>query len=327
MAGVERTSVSGGLPVKFSGGVRPLEVEGRPSVAGGVSAALPVTTTAPDYFRVVGADVIAGRDFTADDRATTRPVAIVNERFAALHWPGEPAVGKRLRTVDREGPGAWRVVVGVVSNIMGADALRQQFKPLVYVPLQQEPPARAAFFLARTHGPANRIAPIVRAELQAMDPDVRLDDLDTLQSTFAFDRDFMDADHSELGKYSKAAPVFAAVALLLAATGLVAVIAHSVAQRTREIGVRMAIGAAPRDIRRMVVGEGLRPVALGIAAGLSAAMAVNRLFESQLVGVSAYDPVVMVAAPVILVMTALAACRIPIRRALRVDPAVALRHE
>jgi predicted permease len=327
VAGVERTSLSAGLPVKFSGAARQLEVERQLSTAAEGPPTFSVTTTAPGYFGVVGASVIAGRDFTADDRETTRAVAIVNERFAALHWPRESAVGKRLRTVDRDGPGAWRVVVGVVSNIMDADALRQQFKPLVYLPLRQDPPARAAFFLARTSGAAEPIAAAARAALQDLDAGVGLDYFGTLESTFAFDRDFMDAEHSELGKYSKAAPAFAAVALLLAAVGLVAVLAHSVAQRTREIGVRMAIGAAPRDIRRMVVGESLQPVALGLATGLVAAAAVNRVFASQLVGVSPSDPAVMVAAAALLVITALGACRIPVRRALRVDPAVALRHE
>jgi putative ABC transport system permease protein len=327
LAGIERTSLSGGLPVKFAGGARQLEVEGPGSAAGVEPAVFSVTTTAPDYFDVVGARVIAGRDFTPDDHGTTQPVAIVNERFAALHWPGMSAVGKRLRSVDRDGPVPWRVVVGVVSNIMGADALRQQFKPLVYVPLKQDPPARTAFFLARTSRQAEPIVAGARTALQAMDADVAQDYFGTLESTFAFDRDFMDAEHSELGKYSKAAPTFAAVALLLAATGLVAVVTHSVAQRTREIGVRVAFGAAPRDIRRMVVVEGLRPVALGVAIGVAAAAAVNRVLESQLVGVSPSDPTTMVAAAFILVITGLGACRIPVRRALRVDPTVALRHE
>jgi predicted permease len=327
VTGIDRPSLSGGLPVKFPGGLRQLEVESRPAAPGDGPAVVSVTTTAPDYFHVVGANVIAGRDFTADDRASTTPVAIVNERFAALHWPGRSPIGRRLRTVDREGPGPWRAVVGVVSNIMSADPLRQQFKPLVYLPLQQEPPARAAFFLARTDGAPDRVAAAVRAELQGLDADVTLEHFDTLQGTFGFDRDFMDAEHSELGKYSKAAPVFAVVALLLAATGLVGVITHSVAQRTREIGVRIAIGAAPRDIQRMILVEGLRPVALGLAAGVSAALAVNRVFQSQLVGVSPSDPLVMIAAPAVLMVTALVACRIPVRRALGVDPGVALRHE
>lgn len=325
--GIERTSLSGGLPVKFSGGSRQVEGEGLTPAVESDPALFAVTTTSPGYFAVLGARVAAGRDFTAHDDTTTQPVAIVNERFASQHWPGTSAIGRRVRTVGRDGPGVWRVVVGVVSNIMDADPLRQQFKPLVYLPLRQEPLPRTAFFLVRSTHLAAPLAPDVRNTLQALDANVELDYFNTLERTFSFDRDFMDAEHSELGKYSRVAPVFAGVALLLAAAGLVAVIAHSVAQRTREIGVRVAIGAAPRDIRRMVASEGLRPVMVGVTLGLAAATAVNRVFASQLVGVAPDDPTVLGAVAAMLVVTALAACRIPIRRALRVDPSIALRHE
>jgi putative ABC transport system permease protein len=229
-----------------------------------------------------------------------------------------------LRTIDGDAPGPWRVVVGVVSNIMNADSLRQQFKPLLYFPMQQEPPTRTAFFLARTTFPA---ATEVRTAIASLDGDVRLDYFDTLGDLFAFDRDNMDAGHSELGKYSKAAPVFAIVALLLATIGLVAVIAHSVSQRTREIGVRLAIGASSRDIAMLIVSEGMRPVAAGLILGIAAALAVNRILQSQLVAVSPYDASVLIAVSVLLVAVAMAACRIPARRALRVDPAIALRSE
>jgi len=326
VAGIERQSVSGGLPVKFAGAVQPLEIEGQTSSPGDGPSSIFVTA-APNYFDVLGANVIAGREFTDDDRETATPVAIVNERFASLHWPGESSLGRRIRSINGDRAGTWRVVVGVVANIMNADALRQQFRPLVYVPWRQEPPARTAFFLTRIQGPSDPIAAAIRAEVHALDADVTLDYFDTLERLFAFDRDTMDAEHSELGKYSKAAPVFAIVALLLAATGLVAVIAHSVTQRTREIGVRMAIGAAARDISRMILGEGMRPVAIGLAAGWAAALAVNRILQSQLVGVSPFDPLVLIAAPALLIAVALVACRIPVRRALRIDPAVALRQE
>lgn len=149
----------------------------------------------------------------------------------------------------------------------------------------------------------------------------------TLDAGLAFERDFMDAQHSELGKYATVAPVFAAIALLLAATGLVAVIAHSVGQRTKEIGIRMAVGAMANDISRLILREGLRPVAFGLIVGVAISFAVNRLLQSQLVGVSPYDPLTMAGAPVLLIAVALFACRIPARRAMRVDPVVALRHE
>lgn len=327
LGGVERVALSSTVPVKFGSGSRRVEVEGQPLAADDKRSAMPVATASPGYFDVIGARLLDGRDFTAEDAGKSMPVAVVNERFASLWWPGEPAVGKRLRTIDRDGPGPWVQVIGLVTNVMHSDALRQQFKPHVYVPLAQDPPTRRAFFLLRTTGPADRLMPAVRSEIQAVDGDVELDYFDTLQGTFRYDRDYMDADHSELGKYAALAPVFASLALLLAGTGLVAVIAHSVAQRTREIGVRMAVGAGARDIRRLVLGEGLRPVAVGLVTGLIAALAVNRLLRSQLVGVSPFDPAVLLTTALLLLVVALAACRIPVRRALRVDPAVTLRHE
>lgn len=327
LGGVERVALSNTVPVKFGSGTRRVEVEGQPLAADDRRSATSVATASPGYFDVIGARILDGRDFTQQDVGASAPVAVVNERFAALWWPGEPAVGKRLRALGRDGPGPWVQVVGLVTNVMHSDALRQQFKPHVYVPLAQDPPTRRAFFLLRTAGPADRLAAAVRAEIQAVDGDVELDYVDTLQGTFRYDRDYMDAEHSELGKYATLAPVFAGLALLLAGTGLVAVIAHAVAQRTREIGVRMAVGAGARDIRRLVLAEGLRPVAVGLAAGMLGALAVNRLLRSQLVGVSPFDPLVLVATSVVLVAVAIGACRLPVRRALAVDPAVVLRHD
>ena len=125
-----------------------------------------------------------------------------------------------------------------------------------------------------------------------------------MKAHFAFHRDSMDAEHSELAKQAAVSPVFALIALLLAAIGLYAVIAHSVSQRTKEIGVRMAIGAAAEDIRSMVLRDGMLPVAIGMILGLAASLAVNRILQSQLVGVSPYDPVTMAGSPVVLILVA-----------------------
>jgi putative ABC transport system permease protein len=252
---------------------------------------------------------------------------VVNESFAATFWPGERPLGKRLRATDQRRPGEWRTVVGVVPNILQGDPLRQRFKPVVYVPLRQQPPGRRAWFLVRARVPQDHLAGAVRAEVEKLDPDVLLADLTTLKAHFAFDRDSMDAEHSELAKQAAVAPVFALIAMLLAAVGLYAVIAHSVSQRTREIGVRMAIGAAVEDIRNMVLCDGMLPVAIGMILGLATSLAVNRILQSQLVGVSPHDPVAMAGAPVVLILVALLASLIPARRAMNVDPAVALRHD
>ena len=323
--GVESQSLASTIPVR-SAGLRPFEIEGRPSPPEGDRSAS-FLRAGSNYFTVARAPAVSGREFNDGDAASAMPVAIVNTSFAELFFPGEDPVGKRLRVTDRINPAEWRVVVGVVPNIRQSDPLRQTFKPLVYVPLRQEPPALTSYFLTRTTAPARQFEQGVRAAVQALDPDVALTSFGTLEASFAFDRDFMDADHSELGKHAKVAPVFAAIALLLSAIGLIAVISHSVSQRTKEIGVRMAIGAAATDIRRMVFREGLRPVGAGMVAGLLGAVGANRLLQSQLIGVSPYDPFTIATAAGILAAVALVSCQVPARRALRVDPVVALRHE
>ena len=322
--GIDMVTIASTIPVKFAP-LRTFEIEGQRSSPGD-ERAIGVVRAGSDYFRVVGVPAINGRVFNDADHASALPVAVVNERFAADYWPDEPAIGKRLRWTNRNAYGEWRTIVGVVPNILQGDPLRQEFKPLVYIPFEQEPATRVAFFLVRTAVP-DQVAATIRTNVQQLDPDVLLEDFGTLKASFAFDRDFMDAQHSELGKYAKVAPAFALIALLLSATGLTAVIAHSVSQRTKEIGVRMAIGAAAADIRRLVVREGLSPVVVGMIVGLAASLGINRLLQSQLVGVSPYDPATMTGAPVMLMLAALLACRIPARRAMAVEPVVALKHE
>ena len=323
--GILQESMAATIPVNWVP-QRRFEIEGKPRPP---ESEVPVAflTAGADYFRVMGASAISGRDFNDGDRLASLPVAIVNQSFAARFWPGEEPLGKRLRSMSRNTLGEWRTVVGVVPNIMQGDPLRQQFEPVVYIPFQQEPAPRLAFFLLRTAVPPDHVAQAVRTEVQRLDPDAVLENFETLKASFAFDRDYMDPQHSELGKHATVAPVFALIALLLAAIGLSAVIAHSVTQRTKEIGVRMAIGAAAKDVRRMVLSEGMMPVAIGMIVGLAASLAVNRILQSQLVGVSPYDPVTMTGAPIILVIVALLACQIPVRRAMNIDPIVALRHE
>ncbi|HEY2150044.1 MAG TPA: ABC transporter permease [Vicinamibacterales bacterium] len=325
-AGVEHESIASTIPVKYGGASRAFEIEGRPTSPDG-EGPVGFLRTGSGYFGVVGAAPTSGRDFNDGDRATTVPVAIVNESFVVKFLAGQSPIGMRLREVNRTTPADWRTIVGVAPNVLQNDALRQQFKPLVYIPFQQEAPAARSFFLARTSAPPEQIIEAVRTAIQAVDPDVTLEEFATMKDSFAFARDFMDAEHSELGKHAKVAPVFAVIALLLAAVGLYAVIAYSVSQRTKEIGVRIAIGAASRDIRRLVLREGMRPVALGLIAGFTASLAVNRLLQSQLVGVSPDDPLTLATAPALLIVIALLACQAPCRHALQIDPAVALRHD
>jgi putative ABC transport system permease protein len=334
--GIEDESVANTIPVN-SVNFQRFEIEGRPSTPEREESAQ-FLTAGPDYFRVVGASPIAGRSFDDRDRLAALPVAIVNQSFAVRFWPDEQPLGKRLRATDRNNkPGEWRTVVGIVPNIMQGDPTRQHFYPVIYFPFRQELTVRAmnihgaafngGYFLLRMTRPPDQVAQAVRAEVQKLDTDVILEDFTTLKATFAFRADRMDLEHAEMGKHAAVAPIFALIGLLLAAGGLYAVIAHSVSRRTKEIGIRMAIGAAAEDIRNMVVRDGMAPVGIGMVLGLTASCAVNRILQSQLVGVSAYDAVTMAGAPGILILIALLACWIPARVAMNVDPAVALRQD
>jgi putative ABC transport system permease protein len=323
--GVDDASVSTSVPLR-GGRTQGFEIEGRPAPQHGPQIFAQFLTVGSGYFRVVGAFSIAGRNFDPGDRITAPQAAIVNQSMVEKFWPGEQPLGQRFRIIDRNQAGEWRTVVGVVSNIMEGDPIRQQFKPVVYLPIGQGPPT-GAHFLARTHVLPNRVARAVRATVEGIDPDVTLEEFTPFKAILAFDGDYTDLQHMELGKNAAVAPIFAFVALLLAAIGLYAVIGYSVSQRMQEIGIRVALGAAARDIRRLVFRSGVAPVAFGVTVGLAGSLGVNRVLQSQLVRVSPSDPATITLALAVLLSVAFVACQIPARRATRVDPVVALSHE
>ena len=322
--GVAAVAISNTRPVNVTR-QRRFEIEGRAIDPETVDAA-PVLTAGPDYFSTVGAATLAGREFGAVDGSSMPLTAVINERFAAEYFGGESPIGGRVRFFDGAVPGEWRTIVGVVSNIMQSEPTRQRFAPLVYLPFAQAP-ERGAWFFARVETPSDALTAAVRGAAQTFHPDLTLEELSTLAASFRFIRDRMDLAHAELGKYATVAPIFAAIALLLAAVGLYAVVAYAVGQRVKEIGIRMAVGAADHDIRRLVMRQEMGPVAVGLVVGLGLSFAANRVLASQLVGVSPYDPATLVVTSSLLIGVALLACQIPSRRAMRVDPVVALRND
>jgi putative ABC transport system permease protein len=301
------------LPFEFPGdspGSAQADQLRRPKVA--------ALTISPNYFRTLGAAVLLGREFNAADQASGRPVAIVNERFATKFWPAENALGKSPRLIDGKTPQAWLTVVGVVSNIIENDQTRQTFDPVIYVPYREKPKAAMSVFV-RTRVVPGSLATAFRREVHTLDPDLPI--YGPFPLTERLER-YWDSRF-----YGFLFLIFAAIALLLASIGLYTVIAHSVSERTQEIGIRMAIGATARDIRKLVLMQGVLPLGIGLAIGLAASLAVNRLLKSELVQVSPADPITLVTASAVLVFSATLGCLIPLRRAMRVDPVVALRHE
>jgi putative ABC transport system permease protein len=279
---------------------------------------IPVLIVSPAYFQALGAAVLSGRDFDDSDGISGPPVAIVNERFASSHWPGENPLGKRLRLFDGE-PEDWLTVVGVVSNIVQTDFTRQEFNPLVYLPYREKPEGLMNV-IVRTRVPPSSLATALRHEVQAMDSDLPMFGPFTLAER-------LEANYLSQGVYGGMFLVFAAIALLLASVGLYAVIAHSVKQRTPEIGIRMAMGATARDVLKLVLWQVILPLGSGLIIGLAASFAVNRVLKAELVQISPSDPITLGIASAVLILSAMLGCWIPARRAMLVDPVVALRHQ
>jgi predicted permease len=317
MPGVESVATADTLPSSGSSKL-PYQLAGEPSPDDSNRPKLSMLKISPSYFRTLRAALLSGRDFNDADVASGVPVAIVNQLFVRKFWQGADPVGKRLRLFEGNVPGPWLTVVGVASNIMQNDLNRQRFDPVVYLPYRQKP-GDGAWILVRTRNSSGGLTTAFRREVQALDPDLPL--YGPMLIADRMER-FWDSRF-----YGSLFLIFAAIALLLASIGLYTVVAHSVGQRTQEIGVRMAIGAEARDILALVCRQGLLPVGLGLTVGLAASLAVNRVLASALVQVSPADPVSLAVATGALVAAAILGCLVPARRAMRVDPIAALRHE
>jgi putative ABC transport system permease protein len=317
LPGVETAAVASNLP--FSGWTTfAYELEGspvdlsRPPRIGAIVAS-------PGYFRVMHVNPHRGRRFTEADGVAGAPVVIVNESFAAKFWPGENALGKNLRLIKERSPQQWLTVIGVVPDILQNFRQPLQHDPLMYLPYTEELP-REVFIVSRTHVPPGTLAEAFRRTVQSIDENLPVYDMRTLDDRLAESR----LSVKLLGGMFS---IFASIALLLASVGLYAVMAHAVSQRTQEIGVRMAMGGTRGDILGLVFAQGMRPLALGVAIGLPLAFGVTHALRMGLVGVSPNDPTTYLAVVLILAVTGIVGCAIPARRAIRVDPVVALRNE
>jgi putative ABC transport system permease protein len=272
----------------------------------------------PGYFRALSVRLRAGREFTGADRIGTSNVAIVNETLARLYFDGGDPVGQTL-VLSYMGERQTRQIVGIASDLKQEDPARPA-RPEVLVPFDQQP-WRAAWLLVR---PADvdplRFRNEVQRAIWAVDKDAPASTAATLDQA-------LDQRLSEPRLYSTLLGVFAAVAVALAAIGVYGLMSYSVAQRTHEIGIRLALGAQGRDVLRVVVGEGMTLVLAGLSLGLLAALGATRLLQGLLYGVSASDPATFAGLSVFLGAVALLACYLPARRATLVDPLLALRQE
>jgi putative ABC transport system permease protein len=314
LPGVRAASVINSPPLSGRRNISVFPIEGRPEPKGIDDAPLADSRIiSPDYFTMMGIPLLEGRALTDGDAQNAPKVTIISQAFATRFGAGENLVGKRLRIGDE-----WHTVIGVVSDIRQS-GLDEEAAPHVYISYRQFGPTRAGL-LVRTTGDPLRIVASVRAEIQRVDRDQPIYNVNSMTALMATAIAPRRLNLVLLGG-------FAVLALTLAAVGIYGVMANMVTQRTGEIGLRMALGAQPRDVLRLVIGHGLRLTLMGAAIGMTAAFALTRLMTSLLFGVSATDPTTFAGVAALLAAAALLACYLPARRAMKVDPMVALRCE
>jgi putative ABC transport system permease protein len=320
LPGVASAAYTTSVPLDWKGGTNGIQIEGR-AVEQDVQYDANHRQISPDYFKVMGIALKEGRGFNESDNEKSQPVAIVNEAMAREFWPGEDVIGKRF-TSGRAGRDPWITIVGVVANIkqMGAD---KPVKAEMYMPYQQvgDQPwyAPRDLVVRASVDPMSLVAPVT-ARVHEVDPNQPVSNVLTMKDVLGREFGQRETGTTLLG-------VFAILAMLLAAIGLYGVLSYFVSQRIPEFGVRMALGAKTFNILWLVLKRGMGLVSVGIAIGLAAAFALTRLMQSLLFEVSATDPKTYLVIALLLSGVAFAACVIPARRAMKVDPMTALRYE
>jgi putative ABC transport system permease protein len=325
LPGVDLASMTTDLPVTLLSRRFPVNIEDRPdeSRKGLFSE---VTSVTPEYFKVLQAPLVRGRFFVEDDQPGKQPVVIVDESAARTFWPHRDPIGRRLSFGRAATNPPWWNVVGVIKDIKN-DGLDQSGTPHIYSPIYQVPAIQGFdFFMnanplsvtVRTSLSATSLEPQIRGEIETIDPNLPVFGVRTMNEV-------IDGSLASRRFSAQLVGVFAVVALLLASVGIYGLLAYMVGQRSHEIGVRMALGAMPSAIAKMIVSRGVGLAGIGVVIGLILSGIIDPMFSILLYGVRPFDPEVFLAVPLILMAVVLLASYIPARRAARVDPVVALR--
>jgi predicted permease len=312
LPGVIAVGAGSVLPLGGLGALNDFAVDGAPPPPPNVNAEIAVAAATPDYFRAIGTSLQRGRLFTTLDHAKSPPVAIMNEAAVRQWFPDQDPIGKRVQSA-----GATREVVGIVRDVLQRNP-GQPAVPQMFVPYTQRT-NRTVRFVVRAQGDVLALAPAVRDQIRSLDPNLPLADVMPLQ-------DMVSRSIARPRFYTSLLTLFAAVALALSATGIFGVMSYTVAQQSKEIGIRMALGARAADVLRSVVGRALVLAGIGVAVGLLIALALGRVIRTQLFGVDVFDPVTMIGVIAVLIGSAALASLLPARRAAAVDPVTAFRH-
>ena len=314
LPGVESAGAISTLPLSEGGSTQPVAIEGRPAVALSEQPEVAVRQITPGLLPSFRMRLIRGRDFTDADRATSSAVILVSESMAKRFWPGADPIGKRL--VLTFYPGISREIVGVVADVKLRGLSVAGPVSALYVPLAQVPRTYMSLVVRTASRPGSLTAAVGNA-VHAVDPDQPLAEVATMEE---FVRESLSQPRLNMLLLAS----FAGLALVLAGAGIYSVLSYSVRRRTREIGIRMALGAQRNDLVRLVVFQGMRPALTGVAIGCAVSLALGRVLSKLVFGVRATDPLTFAAVSVLLALVALAACALPAYRATRVQPTQAL---
>jgi len=315
------SSVAAAVPLPFTGqsGSASFSIEGRPSPPGDPGPHGDIGFVSPGYFATLKIPVKSGRVFTDQDRSNTAQVALIDETLAREYWPNQDPIGQHMRNGGSKTP--WATIVGVVGHTKNSDLAGDVVKGRYYYPLLQQSFAFPfTTFVARTDADPARLTSPLREAVRAVDPSLAVSRIKLMS-------DLVSASLAPRRFVVTLLGIFAGLALLMAVIGLYGVISYSVTQRTQEIGIRMALGAQASEVLGLVIGQGMLLAGIGAAIGLMVSLAFSRLLKNQLFQVSAFDPLTFLITALVLITAALLATYIPARRATRVDPMEALRHE
>jgi predicted permease len=319
LPGVTHAATASNLP-GLGSNRRPIEIEGRPNPNPEQPPQASFVVQTPGYLEAIGLPILTGRGFEETDGDPGREAAVVTREFAERHWPGQQPIGQRFRFVEGKEPGPWMSVVGVSADLVQvlqeADA-----PPLVFITCRQEPWGWTALMVRTTSEPA-AIASLVRDVVQRLDPDLPLFQAGTLPSALERQRWFVRV-------FGTLVLIFALIGVLMASVGIYGVVAQGTVRRTKEIGIRMALGASSIAVQRLVLSQGLRQLVLGVTLGLGGAVGAAQVMSRTglLIQTTPNDPTVFGAITALLLAVGLVACWLPARRASRIAPTEALRNE